>query len=95
MTDTPTPIRRRGPRRRTSSRKAASNPGGITGNLRSQLAEQVKPCPHCGSPGGNKTRMAQEIGISVMSLNKFLKGGRVNSDTIDAVHAYVNKPQGK
>lgn len=96
MTDTdtttePTPIRRRRkPRsRKPSTRNSAA--GGITATLRAQLAEQVKPCPTCGSQGGNKSQMAREIGISIMSLNKFLRGGRVNSDTLDAVHAYVSK----
>jgi len=93
----PTPIRRR--RRRTAgSRKpstrrprASSTPNGYTATLRAALSEQVKPCHACGHVGGNKTQMAQQIGVSVMSLNKFLKGGRVNSDTVDAVHAYLNK----
>lgn len=91
---TPLPVRRRRKpttRRRTTRRPAAR--GGITATLRSQLAEHVKPCPTCGSAGGNKSAMSREMGISIMSLNKFLKGGRVNSDTIDAVHTFLNKPK--
>lgn len=88
----PTPIRRR--RGRTTARRPRNeSPGGIVSQLRSQLAEQVKPCPMCGSAGGNKTQMARDMNMSVMSLNKFLKGGRVSSDTVDAVYTYLNRPK--
>ena len=85
------PARTRAPRRRTASRGSST---GFTATLRSQLAEQVKPCPHCGSPGGNKSLMAREIGVSDMTLNKFLKGGRANSDTIDGIVTYLDKIKG-
>lgn len=93
--DTPTPIRQ--PSRRSASRRRPSrtaSDGGITGQLRAQLAEkasQTHTCPTCGNQSNSKAQIARDVGISVMSLNKFLKGGRVNSDTVDAVHAYLNR----
>jgi hypothetical protein len=89
----PTPInpRRRGPRRGPRKPRQVQVKGGITAGLRSQLAEQVKACPCCGSTTGNKTQMAAQMGLSVMSLNKFLKGGEVRSSTIDAIYNYLNK----
>ena len=102
MTDTevtePTPIRRRGPRKgprkavkRSPRRRATVSPDGLVGGLRAQLAEQVKECPTCHQTTGNKSLMAREMGVSIMTLNKFLDGGEVRSSTVDAVYAYLNK----
>ena len=101
MTDETKPKRGRGrprgsgdkrPRRR---RKAAPVPtsgsvaASYTDELRARLAEMVKPCSCCGAITGNKSQLARDVGLSTMSLNKFLAGGRVNSDTVDKVHAYL------
>ena len=94
----PTPIRRRGPRKgtrkatkRSPRRRATESPNGLVGTLRAQLAESVKECPTCHQTTGNKSLMAREMGVSIMTLNKFLDGGEVRSSTVDAVYAYLNK----
>ena len=92
-TTEPTPIRktrRRKPIRRTRTTRTES-PGGIVAQLRSQLAESVTECPCCHQPTGNKSQMAKDIGISVMTLGKFLKGQEVRSSTVDAVYMYLQK----
>ena len=81
----------RTPRTRTATVTRIEQPGGIVATLRTQLLEQVRPCPTCGNPAGNKAKIARDIGLSTMSLSKFLKGGRVNSDTVDAIHSYLNQ----
>lgn len=94
-TTEPTPIRRRRtPRRRAATRtRRTESPGGIVAQLRSQLNGRVEECPCCHQPTGNKSQMAKDIGISVMTLGKFLKGQEVRSSTVDAVYVYLNKSE--
>lgn len=76
-------------RKRAPVPASGSTAASYTDELRTRLAEQVKACPTCGNPTGNKSQLARDVGLSTMSLNKFLNGGRVNSDTVDKVHAYL------
>lgn len=66
-------------------------PGGLTASLREAVASQMQPCPHCGAEPRNKGRIAQEIGISQMTLRKFVRDGQVSGPALDRIYAYVNK----
>jgi len=74
---------------RTRRTHASHGAGGIVAQLRAQLTENVKACPTCGATQGQKAKMARDLGVTPMTLNKFLKGGRTSSDMIDKVYTYL------
>lgn len=67
-------------------------PGGLTASLRAAVASEMKPCPHCGAEPRNKGKIAEAIGVSQMTLRKFVNGdGSVSSGALDRIYSYVNR----
>lgn len=85
-------MRARG-RTHSGVRQIEEQPGGLIAQTRAALADRMGACTCncCDHKPVNRSAIAKEIGLSSMTVRKYLEGGSVSAGALDRIHAYLNK----
>lgn len=67
----------------------AEMPDGLMAQSRKRLAELFTECPTCHQSRGNRTETAAAIGISQMTMRKFLNGGSVSGEALERIYSHL------
>lgn len=67
----------------------------FTDELRDKVRDNLTSCPTCGRPLLSRQKAAAQIGVTLPTLNSFLKGESVRSETIDKLMRWLeaSKPE--
>ena len=68
-----------------------TSPSGLTADIRARVQYRMGPCPACGKPMLGLRRAAALIGIEPSTLSRFLTGSGVESSTLDAIAAWLDR----
>lgn len=67
----------------------------LSDTIRTELVKAMGRCAECGRGGLSYRDAAKEIGIDHATLYRFVNGGGVQSDKLDAVASWLDGRKGK